>query len=989
MKNKTEKTGKSARSFLRKHGFLLLLCLIAAVFALQALGSPLLLPFGWGITLDAPSAAYFSDDASLIIDRSGTRLLFLDQNEKVCGVQTFDGSSPLDFAAGVTRQGDSFYVWGYKLAKDSGYTKYDMILRYDASGKQLDAVYEADRTQANAERCFIIDVDTDGETLWVTELLGDPHNCWNCGLGVFSRPLAEQSAALQTEYELYNVWICAANYLPAQNALYISNQFGQLSFFSHTATVTVDYAKEHYAKNLIPLPDGTLVWSESTTRDLYRDNTLLIKDSNCYNHLSVDKNGFAYDDELNSCLHRVNVADGTVETLSKVSFSFGFGIRTALRFVCPIFLAAVLLVLVIIRSVKARKQKDGSVSRKGAMLLALFLIAGVISVFYTVQVVRTHEENRDEEITVMSRYFADTVDQSVLEDAVFRKEYLHDTEGYERWENAWGKLYYLYSDFRDREDPTAKAAYINFYVRVDENFLCVFDSWTVNPIGFKLVGNSATEDRTDQIQVFQRSSESLIYKTTPIYNGNGELTGLLLLGMDYQLTSSQIFSRCLDMTLTLTILFVTAFLLFTEGKKLLEGLQKKKQMQAEGKKNTEIALIRPLFFFFNLTSSFDGVILVLVAKDMLDAAGLSEAARLTLMAVPALVAGIGSIVGLPLGNLLAGKVPVRKLTVLSCVLCVVSFLGMSLSVRLNVFFLFCLLKFCSSILNSVLYGIFAAIPLREQDEKARFELLSDAEMGRIASMILGPLLGGVVAQVFSNEAIYLLNAAAFLPVIALLLVCMPKKEKYIIRQKSLFAGKGFVKYVLSVPTLCYLLLLVIPAMTVGGYKNYLFPIYLSALDLPQIYITFFYVLALTVAMLLINPITQAIRGTDHWKRTVLTLVLIGVCFLGFLLNKTFYWAIIVLVINTVLEKLLKTSMTMLWPRQAQQHGLDLVSTSSLMSVFDQGAYAMKETVLSMFLLLGNNFACVAVGGFCLLCATLFSVLTRRSAMAKAEEAAPT
>lgn len=982
MPDKHEK--KTAGRFLRRYGILLLFCLIAAVFTLQTLGSPILLPFGWGITLDAPSAAYFSEDASLIIDRSGSRLLFLDKNEQVCRVQTFDSSSPLDFASGVIFHDGSFYVWGYKLAKDSGYTKYDMILRYDASGAQFDAVYEADRTQADAERCLILDVDTDGELLWVTEFLDDPHNYQDCGFGVFSRPLADTDAAPTTECEYHKLWVYAANYLPAQKSVYVSNQFGQLYFYSPTSSVTVEYAKEHYAKNLMPLPDGTVVWSESTTRDLYRDNALLIKDSNCYNHLSVDKNGFAYDDELNSCLHRVDLTDVSVETLSKVGFSFWFGIKTVLRFVSPIFLAAVLLIFVIVRSVKARKQKDSSVPRKGAMLLALFLIAGVISVFYTMQVVKTHEENRDEEITVMSRYFADTVDQGVLQDAVFRKGYLHDGEGYERWENAWGKLYYLYGDFRDREDPTAKAAYINFYQRVGDDFLCVFDSWTINPIGFKLVGTSATDERTDQIQVFQRDSESLIYKTTPIYNGNGELTGLLLLGMDYQLTRSQIFAKCLDMTLTLTILFVTAFLLFTEGKKLLEGLRKKKQMQLDGKQNTEIALIRPLFFFFNLTSSFDGVILVLVAKDMLSTAGLSDAAKLTLMAAPALVAGIGSIVGLPLGNVLTGKVPVRKLTVFSCVLCVVSFLGMSLSVRLGVFFLFCALKFCSSILNSVLYGIFAAIPLREKDEKARYELLSDSEMGRIASMILGPLLGGVVAQAFSNEAIYLLNAAAFLPVIALLLVCMPKKEKYIIRQKSLAAGKGFVNYIFSVPTLCYLLLLVIPAMTIGGYKNYLFPIYLSALDLPQIYITFFYVLALTVAMLLINPITQAIRGTDHWKRTVFTLALIGVCFLGFLINKTFYWAIIVLVINTVLEKLLKTSMTMLWPRQAEKHGLNLVSTSSLMSVFDQGAYAMKETVLSMFLLLGNNFACVAVGGFCILCATLFSALTHRSAMAKAD-----
>lgn len=979
------KQGKFS-TLLRRYGALTLLCLVAVFFTLQTIGKPLLLPFRRGVELDAPSAAYLDEDASVIVDQTGSRLLFLDKNEQLCHVETLNSASQLDYISGVTRYDGDFYVWGYKLAKDSGYTKYDMVLRYDASGRQCESVYEADRTQANAERCLILDADTDGETLWVTEFLDDPHNYEDCGFGVFSRPLADTDAAPKLEREYHQLWVYAANYLPAQKSIYVSTQFGQLYFYSEKASVSVAYAEEHYAKNLLPLPNNTLVWSESATRDLYCDDTLLIKDSNCYNNLCVDKNGFAYDDELNSCLHRVNVTDGTVETLSKVSFSFGFGLLTSLRFICPVFLAAVLLIFVTVRSVKARKQKDGSLSRKGAMLLALFLIAGAISVFYTVQVVKVHEESRDEEITVMSRYFADTVDQGVLQDAVFRKEYLHDGEGYERWENAWGRLYYLYDDFRDREDATAKAAYINFYKLVGDDFLCVFDSWTINPIGFKLVGSSATDARTDQIQVFQRASESLIYKTTPICDGNGTLTGLLLLGMDYQLTNSQIFAKCLDMTLTLTILFVTAFLLFTEGKKLVEGLRKKKERQAQGDETAELSVIRPLFFLFNLTSSFDGVILVLVAKDMLAAAPISEAARLTLMATPALVAGIGSIIGLPICGLLASRVPVKKLTVCSCVLCIAAFVGMSLAVHWRLFALFCGLKFCSSLLNSLLYGVFQAIPLRAGDEEARYAAVNESEMGRISSTILGPLLGGVVAQAFSNEAIYLLNAVSFLPVIALLFAAMPANRLYAVKKKGAAGKAGFVKYIFSVPTAAYLLLLVIPAMTIGGYKNYLFPIYMSAMDLPQIYITFFYVLALTVAMLLITPITNALKETDHWKRTVLTLALIGVSFLGFFVNKTFYWAIIILVINTVLEKLLKTSMTMLWPRQAKKMSLDLVPTSSLMSVFDQGAYAMKETVLSLFLLLGSNWACVAVGGFCLVCAALFSLLTGRSVMAKPDRA---
>lgn len=993
----TELVRSELKQVTRKRAVMILLCILAGFFALQAIGKPLLLPFRWGVGLEAPSAAYFADEASVIVDQTGGRLLFLDRNEQLCRTERLDSSSLIDNIAGVTYHGGSFYVWGSKMVKDSGYTKYDRILRYDKSGKYCETVYEADRTERNSERCLILDVDTDGKRLWITEILNDPHNYWDCGVHVLMQPLAASASAdpltaLASSdfcgpaevmyYEM--VWVSYANYVPQDGSLYVTTNFGQLYHYAPGIAETVPFSETHYAKNILPLDADTIIWCESDTRSLYCNDTLLSANTNAYNNLAVDHDGFAYDDELTDCLHRVSLTGEEHGTLDFVPFSPVFGILTALRFAGPVFLLVSAAVWVISRSVRARKQRVGSLSQKVAMLLALFLIAGALSVFYTVQVVRAHKDARDNEITVMSRYFADTVDRSHLEGAVFRKAYLHDGEAYEQWKSDWGYFYDNFGDFRDREDPTAKAAYINFYQRVGDDYLCVYDSWTINPIGSKLVGSSASEERSSEIQVFRRASESIIYKTTPIYDGADAPVGLLLLGMDYQLTNSQIFAKCLDMTLTLTILFVTAFLLFTEGRRLIAGLRKKKEMQAQGVPNAELAVVRPLLFLFNLTSSFDGVILVLVAKGMLDSMQVSEAARLTLMAVPALVAGIGSILGLPLCNLLSSRVPVRKLTVCSCIVCMLAFVGMSFAVAGNLFVLFCLLKFCSSLVNSVLYGILSAIPLREEDEEKRYAILNDAEMGRISSTILGPLLGGVVAQLFRNEAIYLLNALSFLPVIALLLAAMPKNTCYTLKRKSLFAGKGFARFLFSVPTAAYLLLLVIPAMTIGGYKSYLFPIYLSAMDLPPIYITFFYALALTVAMLIITPITNALKDTDHWKKTVVTLLLIGTVFLGFAVNQTFYWAILILVINAVLEKLLKVSMAMLWPRQAKLHGLDLIPTSNVMSIFDQGAYALKETVLSLFLLLGNNFACIAVGGFCLICAVLFSLLTSRSAMAKQE-----
>lgn len=184
-------------------------------------------------------------------------------------MQTLSSASQIDFISGVTRQDGSFYIWGNKMVKDSGYTKYDQILRCSADGSELETVYRADRTQRDAERCLILDVDTDGRYLWITEILNDPHNIWDCGLTVLKADMKHPEQAPETVFRRESIWVCSAGYLPESGTLYVSNNFGELYRFCGDELLDTAYAKPHYVKNVLPVDEETLVWCESDTRDLY------------------------------------------------------------------------------------------------------------------------------------------------------------------------------------------------------------------------------------------------------------------------------------------------------------------------------------------------------------------------------------------------------------------------------------------------------------------------------------------------------------------------------------------------------------------------------------------------------------------------------------------------------------------------------------------------------------------------------------------------
>lgn len=303
----------------------------------------------------------------------------------------------------------------------------------------------------------------------------------------------------------------------------------------------------------------------------------------------------------------------------------------------------------------------------------------------------------------------------------------------------------------------------------------------------------------------------------------------------------------------------------------------------------------------------------------------------------------------------------------------------------KLFIPFCLLKFIKSVFINTIYALFMSIPYQITDESDRFEILRNNRIAVVSSGIFANLLGGFISQKFGTIALYAFNVIAFIPLIPAIIFLIPTNignGKVPDTIKNKIPMKTFGKFIFSIPMLAFFILLCLPLLITKSYYSFLFPIFMNAMDMPNMYITNLYVIAQTILLIISEPIKQITRNTDFWKLTILGMFIMGLAYLCFQLNSTILWIISVLIITSILGETVASFVDILWPRQAKVFGLDPESVNSLILILYNSIESIKEGIISIFLGFGNSEACIGIGGCCVVFTMLFALLSRKSALAK-------
>lgn len=116
----------------------------AIFFTLEIIGRKPILPFPSKITFsNITSADIVNDKKSLIVDKQGTELIFLNENKEVNKIINLDGADEISRAHDIVRDDMYFYVLGDKFFRNSAHIDCEKVVRYTIDGKNPTVIYES------------------------------------------------------------------------------------------------------------------------------------------------------------------------------------------------------------------------------------------------------------------------------------------------------------------------------------------------------------------------------------------------------------------------------------------------------------------------------------------------------------------------------------------------------------------------------------------------------------------------------------------------------------------------------------------------------------------------------------------------------------------------------------------------------------------------------------------------------------------------------
>ena len=948
---------------------------VAVFFVLLILGRPFLFPVPPRVSFNSPTGVCFGSDTSIAADQAGERLLLLDNEKKLQKIIQLGDAEEINRAQVLADDGEHFYIAGYKFIKDTDKVSSARIMRMDHDGRNPAVVLEY-VNEPGEETNLVLDISADDSSLYIVrDDLAEGTvivTRYNTGIGSVEDIL---TTSIPADY--------TGKYDPKTGTLYVNDYYGRMFKISAGNPEPEQILEDYIVENYIPSKDGGLFWIESGSGNLYKNETLLLEETGAYYVLAPYNDGVAYDSIDDSRLSIPDLDTGAVTHMNGADFSASYLLLSIVCSICIVYLA-VLIIILLVRAVRSMYLAGNYVQlKRTGIVVVLIASAVIIALLYTNKIIEIETQHLTEDISLYSHYFAESMDEQLLEDAVYTPEIGKDPEAWEKYLEACGRLEDKYGFFRERLDDNRKNGYLSFYKKMGDKLVLVFESEAVTHIGYQY-SYSYFEPmiQSGEVVRFTKPGYNKYHAMAPITDEDGRVIGAAEYGQDYRLTSESLRATCIDMLVKLLSVFATIYIILIELIEFFKNRNKRKMLLDKGEHpHPETAMIRNAMFLFATMEFMDSIVVVFVAKNLLRSSSMQETAFR--LALPALMAGIGTVAACFIYNLIAGRFRVRRICLISGISLLVVRVGMFAAVLSGSYAFFCMMKLLADLSSPFLYCIIYTMRVKAVDEKERYSCFKQCSLGRISGIMLGTLISGFFVQDISQSVVmYAASAVLVIPLVLLVYRILPANTIYVSQpdgQKQSASG-NFFKFITDKSIIIYFLFAVVPAYLIMGYQGYLFPLYSDAAQMPAMYVTTAFVMSRALLYMMSDSIENMLKRIDHWKTVIFGIALIGIAFLEFAVNPGLAWAMIMLAVTGTAETVVMPAADVLWTRQAKSRGIPLESISSGVTVTQEIICALKETMISVFLLLGNSYACVALGVFCLISITIFTLCTRKSPM---------
>lgn len=954
---------------------------LACVVIVASYGAPIpSAPFA-PVELSKPSAVSSDGSTTAVVIDQARRVALVNNKSQLTALINLDTfEAPIEVATDVCVSGERVYVAGLKRARDGDQIERERIVAYDLSGRQREIVHEIEGKGVRAQICALD--DTESGVLFALRGSADDEAASVLRFFSIDAGKVKELSSVETGVDL----IVEASYAPPADTLATLSYRGILNdthdgnkqddrLFT-SISVSNDgsiYACENISGLLVCIgPDGSVSAIES---DVPYDCVRVQGEILCV---------VGRDDDV----VRLTDTDGNpLAEYASVVPTVWASMQVVALWVSVAFLALLLLALAI-RSI-VRLVRGGHAQELAGPFASLAVVVTVAvalgsTAFQSFSAQRTVREN---EINAYADYLEELSDRLKGDLAP-----------------AESRTYLLQTDARNdtREDEslmlalqqllslaeTASSNNVGLYVSVfghdGTEAFCLMDSLGEYVWGQSIAGAS---DEGDVQRAFaQRSSstkpctgndspETRLYRTVYVPPA-GEGQGFVIeVGSRIDSFSATIASNLVRNALALLVLALVIYMGYAELRASGRCVVRYRRMQANGEAGAISALARPFALTTMMLASVDGVMSTLIAKDLLGAAGYAEGTPL--VAVPAVMLGIGQAIGQGAYGVIGSRVGLRRLMVrwsivmIACALCAVG------TVIAENFWAYCVAKLLLSIPFGLLYT--AAYSLRRHAVSKEQQNLAKAGVKRsnTSSAALGTALGGYAAQLLGNVGVYLalglVGLALALLALWLIPVAMlpPEDDRDFSREER----ARIRRFALSPAALVIAFCIILPSVVATGYASFLFPLFSSEMGFAKADISNMYLFGQLVVYVSISGIEVFSKRVGNWGTAFYAIGGLGLVFAAFSLNTTVVWGVVVIALVGLLVKAAAVWKP-LWIASAEEANVPLGWATGAMFIVRSVARIAKPFILGALIVSGQP-SVVVIGAFCLACAAVLSFRLRR------------
>lgn len=990
---------------------------IALLVVCSALGRPLLNPFV-PVRFEGPSLVSGNARGTVVVDRARMRLLFATpRGNLVEVVEVGRGDEPIDEITEIEQRDDTVYVAGVRHAADGEGVASEAVLSYGMDGRLQDVLWQEAYKEGELHPTpAVVDLASDDTGVMLALVDG-----WGSNARLV-RLLHVDDDTVQTEVRS----ITASESLVDVS---YNSKTGSCLFISVTGDVLTETA-ENAMTHLLRAGSSDR-YSEvdasgqtAVAHNAVRNELVLVGDLDGDAHsVQLELGDDPYSVRLvgnmvyaalkSGTLWKRSLRSGVTTQMVQLTLAPALVLRYLALFACALFIVLRLAMHAV--RLLCKLLEEGERDRLGRVLISLsvgllFVVAGT---FYSAASLREAWEVRNKELQQMSTFLS-FLSPGELGDCAAREVGRMEQEVSADDGPDYRALSHAAHGLMLTGEKSGIGVGCRIYVRTGEaNEVRVLLSSKNDAVFGEEVGDGAMQSLVhkvyaagavvsgDELELTNDVDASTVSVTqregreyasialAPLLDSSGQCQAVVEVSSNMVSLLRQQALSILDTTLSFLLVAVGVYLLTEEELSTGKAVLRYRELKAQGVEWARVLLDRPLVFICGIASGMDVALAVVLVKGMFLAVGDKPDARL--LAAPILAATLGPTLAPHAIGVMEKRLSKRGYTQLSIGLAVLAQVLCYAAVINHWFEAYLVGRFVMSVGYAIaLDSIKDNISLAEGQDKA---FARDALQASKPAGIVAGIIGGQVALV-GSELIYVISA-----VFGLLLLggcgrmlsmmpadrerpsgkaaSKPSQEQHDAMEGQGRAGRlsrirGVSSYLLSPSMLVTLLFGMVPLAIAGGYRSYVFPLFLSASHLTHSQLANLFVMA-EVIMYVANDSLNEFRKThDRWMLTWLSLVSLGASFALFAKNQSVVWALVAVIVINVLRWFAGDCKYFAREWAKADYGMSEAQASAVVSDESMVVDNVRSPAMGAFLSLGAERGCLALGVYLAVCGALYA-----------------